>query len=457
MDANQNETMVDAVPVYYVRSERLAEVKKEFDRIGRRAAKLGMIGPVLVERAQYDETVVKHVTVGRDTSGGVGCPDNEIKVNVLVSRTLCTVEGASPKLADWRLLAAIEHVDGETMIHSFDASVDVSSYRGAAGICEHCNVRRSRNSTFVMRHDNGTTKQIGRNCLVDFIGSPDACRMYAAMAEMIESAMEACGSDDDEEGGYGGGGHSNQRYVLTEFLALTWAGISEFGWCSRKQADDGKRATVDRVLATLGGYAPKMQITKKPTDADVKKAEDTIAFIESSTEQSEFFENLRVICRLGSVRVKHAGLAAAMTMVYDKEISQRAERAARAPSVHVGTVGDRMVMDLILVRTRYIDSEYGVRTIAAFTDAAGNDLVWFASGQPDWLHVQADEIASGLFTAKETGDAKVGATFTVKATIKKHEDYKGRPQTSLARVQVFTPPAPKTPKPRRKKGEQNAE
>lgn len=420
----------ESTAVYFILAAKLPEIRKQFERMTRRAAKLGIAPPRLVERTAYDQSRVRML-------------DDGSKVTALIPRVLCTVEGESPKLPGWSLLAAIEHIEGETMIHSFDPAADVTAFRGAKNVCHHCNTVRHRASTFVLRHESGEVKQIGRNCLVDFIGT-DMAHTYAAYAEMLSQAMDACGEDDDDgEGGFGGG-RTAGRWPLVEYLAWCWSAIREFGWMSKKQCfNPGDISTSERVLLTLNKVPTNIPRVSAPTEADTTKALATIEFVAASTETSEFAENLRVLCRLDAVAERHAGLAAAMTMVYDREISRRQERAAKGPSVHVGTVGDRTVMDLTLVRTRYIDSEYGVRTIAAFTDAGGNDLVWFASGKPEWLHTDKD-------------DPRIGETFTVKATIKEHSDYKGRPQTSLSRVQVYTPPAPKTPKPRRKKGELTA-
>lgn len=423
--------LLDATPVYFVTTAGLPKLRDQFARIARRAAKLGMTPPTLVERTTFDEVRTKRDQFDR-------------LVKYLIARTVCTVEGFSPKLHGWSLLAAIEHVENETMIHTFDATADLTAFRGANNVCEHCNTNRRRQSTFVMRHEDGTVKQIGRNCLVDFIGSPDACRQFAAAAEMLASALDACSEDEDGEGGYGGSGVA-KRWPLVDFLAWTWAAVREFGWMSKSKCNDGDVPTSTRVVIQLAGVPSKLPRIPDPTEVDTQRAEETIAFIESSTEQSEFLENLRVICRLGSVREKHSGLAAAMVAVFDRELTKRAAAAAKLPSAFVGTVGERIITTLTLTRVHYLEGDYGVRTIARFNDASGNDLVWFASGQPDWLH-------------NDKGDALIGESFEVKATIKEHkvDKYTSRDTTTLARVQPYTPPAPKTPKPRRKKGDLTA-
>lgn len=441
MDA---EIGTDCTPIYFVADSNLENLRAKFTKVARRAANLGLTPPQLITHAKYDQVRVR---------------TNEItgrKETILTPRTVCTVEGVSPVINGWTMVAAVEHIERETLIHAFDKTVDLTAYRGSDAThgCDHCNTRRYRASTFVLRHENGAMRRIGRNCLVDFIGSPDAIKWFTAAAEMLSSAIGACESEDGE-GGFGGRGERVEE--LPKLLAWVWSSVRTFGWTSRKAAQgsfEPKMSTIDRVLATW--YAGNMKAHERvpqPTEQDFARAAETIEFVQANTEDSEYAENLRVISRMEYVREKHMGLAASMVVVYDRELTKRAEAAKRGPSSHVGTIGDRMVMTLTLTKVSYSEGDYGLTTIARFTDENSNDFVWFASGEVPWLHVSAEEIAHGTFTAKETGDVKVGTSFTVKATVKKHQTnkYNNRPETVLSRVALYTPPAPKVRKPRAKK------
>ena len=55
-----------------------------------------------------------------------------------------------------------------------------------------------------------------------------------------------------------------------------------------------------------------------------------------------------------------------------------------------------------------------MRTRCQFEDDSGNVIVWWASTTVDWL--------------------QEGDTVDITATIKKHDDFKGTPQTVLTRV-----------------------
>ncbi len=82
----------------------------------------------------------------------------------------------------------------------------------------------------------------------------------------------------------------------------------------------------------------------------------------------------------------------------------------------VGNIGDRIKLTLTLVKTGYCTTRFGGSNIYTFKDEDGNDITWFTS----------------VALKKEVGD-----TFDVKATIKAHNDYKGKKQTLISRATVM--------------------
>ena len=88
---------------------------------------------------------------------------------------------------------------------------------------------------------------------------------------------------------------------------------------------------------------------------------------------------------------------------------------AESTSEWVGTVGEKYLDTVTLVRKGWCDTRFGGSNIYTFKDADGNEIVWFTSTR----------------LAKEVGD-----TFKVKATIKTHNEYKGKKNTVVTRVKV---------------------
>ena len=85
------------------------------------------------------------------------------------------------------------------------------------------------------------------------------------------------------------------------------------------------------------------------------------------------------------------------------------------PSEWVGTIGDKYIDTVTLVRKGWCDTRFGGSNIYTFKDADGNKIVWFTSTR----------------LAKEVGD-----TFKMRATVKAHNEYKGKKNTVVTRAKV---------------------
>jgi hypothetical protein len=83
---------------------------------------------------------------------------------------------------------------------------------------------------------------------------------------------------------------------------------------------------------------------------------------------------------------------------------------------YVGAVGERMQM---LLRCEGIlplgPGKYGERYLLRFTDAEGHDLVWFT-------------------TESSKFDPEPGKEYSVRATVQRHQEYRGVRQTVIGRL-----------------------
>jgi hypothetical protein len=154
---------------------------------------------------------------------------------------------------------------------------------------------------------------------------------------------------------------------------------------------------------------------RQPTAEHVIRAQAAIEWAKEIPEEQrvDYLGNVNVLARAGYVIRKSAGLAASILAAHSK----RAKIANRPAGTHVGTVGKRL--DLTLTCERLISSagQFGNTGIHRLTDASGNELTWFASESTSWI--------------------PEGQTRKVRATVKKHETYRDRPQTVLTRVTVI--------------------
>jgi hypothetical protein len=114
-------------------------------------------------------------------------------------------------------------------------------------------------------------------------------------------------------------------------------------------------------------------------------------------------------------------------MFCEREASE--ERRNRV-SNYVGEVGKRMKLALHIEKVIEMDGDYGKNYLHIFTDEAGNSFKWFASTRL-WA---VDQF--GKIDYRQENRLDAGAKVVVMATIKKHEEYKGKKQTALSRVAV---------------------
>ena len=93
---------------------------------------------------------------------------------------------------------------------------------------------------------------------------------------------------------------------------------------------------------------------------------------------------------------------------------------AKSASQHIGTVGDKVEMNLRLGKISGFDGMYGYTFIYRFYDEENNVIIWKTSKAPADF---ADELQEGN-------------VIFISGTIKAHSEYKGEPQTILTRCKI---------------------
>jgi ribosomal protein L36 len=357
---------------------------------------------------------------------------------------LVTVEGETPKLDGWKLVAAIEPQEsGENLVSCVPGETIPVEYRKTDTHCDHCSAIRRRKEVFVLAHEDGRFTQVGRNCISDFLGgkSPESIVCYAQWGFQITSMISS--AEDEGFGGFGGGGEA--AFNLDEFLKMTSAVIRKCGWVSRTVAGqlDNTTSTASTVMWLLTPHRDADSIREKQSFVerldlklephDEKLATDALAWgVALPTDDGDYLYNLGVACRLGFVRNKTSGIVASLISAYqrhmerEEELNMKRAQVAAKVRVHLGVVGERQGFAQLTIKSvKSFDSEFGVRTMIRFEDAAGSVLVWWASGDTEW---------------------EVGQTLDVTGTVKKHDEYQGIPQTILSRVAEGLPKPKKTRK-----------
>lgn len=300
-----------------------------------------------------------------------------------------------------------------------------SDVRTWSSRCDHCQASRDRKETFVLRHDDGSVKQVGRQCIRDFLGH-DANTLLAQYNFLQSIARFG----DEDSFGFGGGYRSEGPYKLDVILAATSAVIRAKGWMSRKRSNE--------IGGGYGGPTPTSALVReylyddtkdarelrtevgKILDEDRAAAEVARAFWLADKGSSDYSQNAQLLASAGLVIDKAWGLAVSLLPV-SQSIGQKQAAAAAANagvvSAHVGTIGKREIFEVEVIGEREFTSDYGTKTLLTMRTAEGNLIKWWASGDYSFMPKAND-----------------GTFKKIKATVKQHGQYDGKLETTINRA-----------------------
>jgi hypothetical protein len=376
--------------------------------------------------------------------------------------------GGRPKLGGWEFAATLEHdlETGLTILRTSEAFGRElpTSYRSAKPICEHCGLQRNRRDTYVVYNsEQNVYKQVGHQCVADFLGLQDVHRALD-IAQIWYDLDSICGSDDASEYQDGWGGFKKETAMsLMEFLARAVATVRIFGFVSAK-AQQAAREKLDSLPEDQATQMIVPETTKvrvmnycfpekkdlvnkwggptklaeeieqtKPTADDIAHAEALIEWAQSFDRDhcNDYQFNLLAATANEIMPFRRSGIVASLPAAWNKHqqiLDERQKQAAKwkaenaekiAKCKHIGTVGERIRgLKLTVKRVIPIEKQFGVTYVTGLEDADGNQFTWFASGT----------------------ELKVGEVYNCDATVKDHSEYKGIKQTVLARCKEIFPP-----------------
>jgi hypothetical protein len=359
-----------------------------------------------------------------------------------------TMTGATPSLNGWKLVGVISPlktdtgevlplittVPGETVSDAARATSDLAR-------CDHCAAKRIRNETFIVTHTDGTEKQVGRQCVQDFLGGA-AQNSAAGLIGLAGLRIEL----DEALKGFGfRGGPNMDADSLARVFAVTLCVIDSKGWISVGTAmKTGATATRQHVSETLhlmnlldraaDDEDPETSITYLksvykdgaaflPTAAHHEKAQQVMEAVavalddaEDKGQMNDYLNSCRVIHFARSANRKALGIACSMVNIGLKALGEVSDnplhvmlRSARTSSQFVGDIGKRQTFTATLCDIIRGD-EWSIRVLVT---PEGNLIKTFTNF-----------------------GGELGQKLTFKATPQKHSEYKGTRETVVNRVAV---------------------
>lgn len=340
-----------------------------------------------------------------------------------------------PKLSigAWELIGALRPLqleDGswENLLNSVPGKEIPSIYAKTVAVCDHCGHKRHRTETFVVRHqETGEFKSVGRNCIKDFLGHDPSGMLW------VYSQIEELSDEDGWEKEFGG--KFSMGYDLPYLLALAFKCIAVDGWVSGKMAEFGNlTATSDIVSRIAGNYKPfdwsesrwlEYRTERSPSDLEMDRAGLAIEWAKSLTETSGYMRNVNLVARVGRVTEKEMGLAVSIAAAFLRATTDEViTKLAKAVEIdeYYGVEGTRIEIDVLVVRVIPIETSYGTSGLHIMRTLEGHSLKWFSSAS-EWL--------------------AEGDVCKIKASIKKHDIWQMKKQTTLSRCKIVKEKEPK--------------
>jgi hypothetical protein len=414
--------------IFSIPEENLHSFDIKFARIVRRAAKLGC-GEITLTKAGTEDWPAYLKNFGVDGNTYYLAPGQVLPLEGMLAGFarryhLFTVSGSAPILNGWKFIGAIERVCDEegkvlgNILRTVPGEEVPAEFRDASPWCHHCNIQRHWASTFIVLHEDGTHKQVGRRCLKDFTGhaSPEQLASYAELLMEADSLLE-----DDEFDEFGGGRGGERYYDVENLMQHTSALVRKDGWKSKAKYEVGSTAEYIRhYLCSKGNDVEEFEKAYPVEDIDRTVAAAAIDWMQSLAEKenaSEYEHNLSMVGRMGAIPMKSLGLLCSGIAAYNRA-HEKAEalKHEAVTSQHVGEPKKRMEMNLTVISSFAKESIYGVSTKLKFRDESGNIIIWWASGDKTMPS---------------------GTVIRAKATVHEHKEYNGVKETYVKRLAVL--------------------
>lgn len=403
-----------------VPTDKWETAEKKIENLRSRAAKKGMAGHVkIIDMGEITKEVVKE-RAELNLDGEV-----EVPGVVEVYRFKQIAFHVEPiKINGWSFLATLNHLEPKVnLVLAVPGTEDLGlnlheDYGAADPWCDHCKTSRDRRDTYLVRHEDGTIKQVGSSCLKDFLGHDPSAMLFCAQWSHLVDEFE---SEFSSEGGMWMG--RPDCWGLWYVLRLASASIMERGFVSRKAARDNEYSqlwpTADEVSLWLEPPKKKGNDWKDPK---ITAQSDRLAFgtwwwlqeLSKTGQNNEYLDNLTALSKVGYVPRRGIGLAASAPASYrraqEKILEVEREYCKNKDSEHIGEEGQRVQLTVRVEKVIELEGNYGITYLHKMRTLEGDLVTWFGS--------------------KCLID---GATYTMRAAIKRHDVYKDTKQTVITR------------------------
>ena len=237
----------------------------------------------------------------------------------------------------WEFIASVEHTPAGNIFSKAMSDVEIpEAYRTMNPICEHCNSKRTRTSTFIIRNtETGEFKMVGKSCLMDFTNglSASTAVWFASLKQVFEEAVEASVSC----------GYSERYYSTRRILQYTAETIRHFGYTKSENTGDSTKDRMFRFMLVDMGQTRWMHkdlveetknlMQKVGFNAESKEATEMVNnalnWILNQEATTDYMHNLKTVCSLADSHCGRFGLLVSLFPTFNKELEIQAKKEAQ--------------------------------------------------------------------------------------------------------------------------------
>lgn len=307
--------------------------------------------------------------------------------NVTVTGTLPVIPGG------WTVVAAVDHFAQEdgtyrNVVRSFEEGA-VTDWMDATPDCAHCGRNVTRKYTVIIKDTDGNLIQVGKSCLVDYVGHNDIDQLMN-LATCWGDLF--AGADQDEEDDEYYSSSKGAGYPTVYSVALALAATKAFGYHKagsevptrltvaillqrRTRANEHIQKLAAAAVEDLGGW-----------DVVTANAEAAIAWAAGYEGHNDYLTNLRTVVTAASGGAeftdrKHIGLLVSLAPAWNREQEWKVERkvkddaeAARKADAEDAPQG-RVEVEGVIVGLKTYENDFGT-TEKMTVLADGGYKVW---------------------------------------------------------------------------------
>lgn len=331
----------------------------------------------------------------------------------------------------WELVALVGHIEGFFIPIKNDCDIP-EEFNPENNHCDHCDTKRYRRKSFLIKNENDEYKQVGSGCVKKFLGV-NAEKYFRILNDYLQFPIVDFGEEGE---GNGGGSYTwspllravpfneivdltkNQIGFDNEYVKNMWDEEEVgFGRVITFRTNEGN-STSDKVkslYSTLEEY--RKEGFEYTWDLDVKFVKGFVKFInnldgddnEYITTIKEMFSNTKYI------KFKDITMLSSAVSFYLKDL----ERKKLPKSNHLGQVGEKEPLIVTVQNISTFATQFGMSRIYRMVDDKGNIIVKF-----------------GKINGRYSVDGKVekGSTLKFNGQVKKHDEFNGVNQTVIGRL-----------------------